>query len=162
MAQPVLYHDIRSSCRKPCFGAVRLDEVVPAFIGEAIFVEAEEWPPARGKWLAARVHAGFLGKFVSLAGVAAEAGGDDVFPSGAAAFIARRDVIEVELCLGQHRGAVLAGKLVAEKHITAAETHFQAWKTIIDGEHHDLRSHDRDARTVDHAGSIKCGGVADP
>jgi hypothetical protein len=143
-------------------GAFDFEEVVPAFVAEAIFVEAEEGAPARGDGFAERVHVGLVGEFVGLAGVAADAGGDDVFPGGASAFVAREDVVEVELGFREDFGAVLAGELVAEEDVAAGEFDFEAREFVVDGEDEDFGCAEAESDAVDHFLIEGVFGVADP
>lgn len=110
----------------------------------------EKRPPARGERLDLRVHVRLVRELVSLAGVAAEARSDDVVPSRATAFVPRSHVIEIQLGFRQRFHAVLAGELVSQENIAARELHFQAGKTIIDRQDHDLWNPERDSRTMDH------------
>lgn len=124
--------------------------MIPAFIGEAVFMHAEEGAPARGERFALRVHVRFVREFVALARVAAEAGGDDVVPRGASALVAGQDVVQIELRFRQDFRAVLAGELVPEKYIPAGEFHLQPRQPVINREDDDLWHPDRDFRAVDH------------
>ena len=113
--------------------------------------------PARGERFALRVHVRLVRQFVALAGVAAEARGDDVVPAGAAAaFVAGQDVVEVGSWVS---GSTLAiailaqamPELVAQKHIAAGEFHPPAAAERSYSERHDdLRHPDGDLRGVDH------------
>lgn len=74
--------------------------MAPALIRQAVFVHSEKGSPAWGEGLALRVHVRFVGQLVALARVTAETGGDDVIPSRPPAFVAGRDMVEVELGFG--------------------------------------------------------------
>lgn len=129
---------------------IEVDEVAPAFVGAGVFAEPEHRPPARGGGLAQRVHVDLVGQLVRLAGVATDAGGDDVFPCGPAAFVAGQDVVEIEIGLAEDLGAVLAGVLVAQEDIAAGEADLHARKFFVKSQHDDLRHPQGDADGVDH------------
>ena len=82
-------------------------------------MKPEKRPPARRERLVARMHARFVRQLVGFARVAAEARRHDVFPTRAPALVARRDVVQVELGLGQDLGAILAGEFVPQEDIAA-------------------------------------------
>ena len=142
--------------------AVLMQEMGPAFIRKAVLMHTKKRTPARCERLALRVHIGLVRELVSLAGVATETRGDDVIPSGSAAFIARRDVIEIQLSLGQNLGAILAGELVPQEHVAAGEFHLEPRQAIVNQEDHDLRHADGDLCTVDHLRIGISVRVADP
>ncbi len=134
----------------PRLATVELQKMVPAFIGEAVFMHAEKRSPSRGERLALRVHVSFVWQFVSLACVATEARCDNIVPCGAAALVAGHDVIEIELRFWQDLGAVLAGELVPEKYIPTGEFYLQPWQAVVNGQHNDFWDADGDGRSVDH------------
>ena len=113
-------------------------------------MHAEKRPPARGERLALRVHVSLVRQLVALARVAAKTGGDDVVPGGAPAFVTRRDVVEIELGLGQDLGAILAGKFIPQEDIAAGEFHLEPRQPVVKGQHDDFRHADGDLRAVDH------------
>jgi hypothetical protein len=65
---------------------------------------------------------------VALTRVARDAGADHVFPGRQATFVARQDVIEIQLLALESFSAVLAGIVVAFKDVVPGEFHFLLWK----------------------------------
>ena len=99
--------------------------MTPTFVREPVFMDAKKRSPAWGKGLDLGMHIRLVGQLVTLAGIAAEARGDDVLPSGPSTLVSRRDMIEVELGFRQNFGAILAGELIPQENIAAAEFHFK-------------------------------------
>ena len=136
--------------------------MVPAFIGETIFMDAKKWPPARCERLALWMHVHLVGQLVCLAGVAAKAGRHDVFPSGAAAFVPGRDVVEIELCFGQNFFAILTGKFVAQENIPPGKFYLKPREPVVNRQNDNLRNANGDLCAVDHFGIGGAVRVTDP
>ena len=98
--------------------------MAPTDAGKGALGGAEEGAPAWGFGLSAREHVGLLRELVRLAGVAGVAGdarGDDVVPTGASLFVAGDDVIEIEVFGFESILAVLAAVGVAPVDVLAGE-----------------------------------------
>ena len=95
--------------------------MAPAVAGEGALGGAEEGAPAWGFGRSAREHVGLLRELVRLAGVAGDAGGDDVVPTRASFFVAGDDVIEIEVFGFESILAVLAAVGVAPVDVLAGE-----------------------------------------
>ncbi len=95
--------------------------MAPTDAGKGALGGAEEGAPAWGFGLSAREHVGLLRELVRLAGVAGDARGDDVVPTGASLFVAGDDVIEIEVFGFESILAVLAAVGVAPVDVLAGE-----------------------------------------
>ncbi len=91
-----------------------------------------------------------LGELVRLASVAGDAGGDDIVPTSATAFVAGDDVIEIEFLRFETILAVLAAVGIAAVNVFPGELDLLLGKAIEEREDDDLgheelvgdRSHD--------------------
>lgn len=91
----------------------------------------EKRAPARAFRLVQGEHACLGGQFVGLAGVAADAGTDHVFPRGLAALVARDDVVEIQFPRFEVISAVLAGEPVALEDALAGEAYLAERKPVV-------------------------------
>ena len=114
------------------------------------FPNSEIRLPARCDRFVARVHIGLVRQFITLAGVALNAGGNDVFPTGLAALVPRDYVIEIQLPLRERQKTVLAGVLVAPENISTRKCDFLAWHFVVAREHDNFGNAQRDFHRVNH------------
>jgi len=118
--------------------------------GTALAAEFVERTPAGALRFADQAHPGFMRQAVRLAGVARDAGTDDVFPLHRAAPVARQHVVEIQVAAVKPPGAILAGVVVAFEDVVAREADLLARKAIVDVEDDHLRHADRIGDRVDH------------
>src|SRR5439155_1360546 len=76
---------------------------------------------------------------IAFARVAGNARANHVLPCSRPSAIARHDVIEIELAAVKNLAAVLAGVLVALKHVVPGKFHFLLWKPIENQKHNHPR-----------------------
>lgn len=124
--------------------------------------DLHEGTPFRTLGFADEVHAGFVRGAVALAGVAGNAGTDNVFPRGGPAAVARDDVVEVQVFALENFAAVLAGIIVALEDVVAREFHFLLRHPIIHEEKDDLRHADAEGNGVDGLFVGRVGGDIAP
>src|SRR5262249_6136927 len=79
--------------------------------------------PLRPERFANQVHTGLLGEPPAFNAITGKARAHDVLPGGESATRTRNDVVEVQFGARELIAAVLAGALIAGKHIEAAEAH---------------------------------------
>jgi len=96
--------------------------------------------PFRSLWFSDQAHVRFTRKPVSLARIAWNAGANHVFPSRRPAPVAGHDVIQIKVTPIEELATVLAGVLVALKHVVSGELYFLLWKPI----EHKQHDHPRD------------------
>jgi len=106
-------------------------------------------PPFRSLRFSDQAHVCFTRKPVPLARIAGNAGANHVFPSRRPAPVARYDVIQIKVTPIEELAAVLAGVLVALKHVVSGEFYFLLWKPIEHKQHDhpwdtDLKRNGRD------------------
>jgi len=85
------------------------------------------------------VHAGFARRAVGFAGVAGDAGADNVFPTGRATPVARDDVVEVQVFSLESLAAILAGVVVALKDVVPREFDFFFGHPVVQEQQDDAR-----------------------
>ena len=96
----------------------------PTVVMVQVEVDLHKGTPFGSLGLADEVHAGFLRGAVRFAGIALDAGANDVFPRGGAAAVAGNDVVEVQVFALEYLAAVLAGVFVPFKNVVPREFHF--------------------------------------
>src|SRR4051812_28598089 len=96
----------------------------PAFVQLAIERDVHERAPFRALGFADELHPALIRQAVTLARVARNARADDVFPRGQAAFVARDDVIEIQVAAVEMLAAILAGGFVAPQENLPGELYF--------------------------------------
>lgn len=96
------------------------------------------------------MHVDVVKKAVALPRVARDAGANDVFPSGQAAFIARDDVVEVEVFALEDFAAILAGIFVPFEDVVPGKFHFFLRHPVKHHEDDDARDADFEVNGVDH------------
>lgn len=101
-----------------------IDKMPPAFVDWIVGREMHERSPSRFSWGADEAHSGCLGGFVALAGIAGDAGADDVFPGGGTTGLPRNHVVQIQVRAVKYFAAVLAGVLVSFKNVVAGEFDF--------------------------------------
>ncbi|MDB6016362.1 MAG: hypothetical protein JWR19_851 [Pedosphaera sp.] len=69
--------------------------MLPAFVMVEAQVDLHERPPFGSFGLADKVYARFVGSVIGLAGIARDAGADNVFPGGRAAAVAGYNVVQI-------------------------------------------------------------------
>jgi hypothetical protein len=79
---------------------------------------------------------------VSLAGIARNAGTDDVFPGGLSAAVPGQDMIEIEIGPVKVNAAILAGVLIALKDVVSGELDFFFGKSVKKTQNDDSRDPD--------------------
>ncbi len=127
-----------------------VDEVFPAFVEGGPEGEMDEGAPLWAFGFFDEAHSGLGWGAVGLAGVAGDAGADDIFPTGSAAVVSRHDVIEVEVFPVEKFAAILAGVVVAFVDVVARELHFAAWDPVEEENDDDAWDTDAERDGVDH------------
>ncbi len=102
--------------------------------------DLNKWPPLRPLRFADQAHVRFARKPVAFARIARDAGANNVFPSRRPAPVARHDVIQIKVTAIEEFATVLAGVLVALKHVVSGEFYFLLRKPI----EHKQHDHPRD------------------
>ena len=87
---------------------------------------------------------------VALARIARDARADDVLPRGQPAFVARDDVIEIQVLPVEMLAAILAGILVALEDVVPRELHLLPRHPVEQHQHDDARHADLEGDRVDH------------
>ena len=99
----------------------------------------------------------FTRKPIALARIAWDAGANHVFPSRRPAAVAWHDVIQIKVTAIEEFATVLAGVLVALKHVVSGEFHFLLRKPIEHQQHDHPRDLDleRDGRNHFMIGRVR-------
>jgi hypothetical protein len=107
-----------------------VNEVTPAVIDTTTERDVHKRAPLRPLRFAEELHPGLVGKFVTLARVAGDAGADDIFPGGLTAAIAGENMVDVEARSIEHDTAVLAGIPVPFKYVVTGELDLLPGETV--------------------------------
>ena len=99
----------------------------------------EKGAPAGLFRLAEEMHVCLRGQFVRFAGIAANAGTDDIFPGGFAAFLSRNDMIKIQIVVFEAFPAVLAGEFIALEDRLPTEFDILFREPVIMVENNDRR-----------------------
>src|SRR5262249_38055864 len=86
--------------------------------------------PFRTPGLADETHICLVRQPIGLARITGNAGADHVFPGCKSPFIARQDVVQIQLLTIKYLAAVLTGIVIALKHVMPCELHFLLRQTI--------------------------------
>ena len=127
-----------------------VDEVAPTVVNTSREGDVDEWAPLRPLWFSEELHPCLVGKPVSLARVARDAGADDILPGGLATAVTGQHVVDVEIAALEESSAILAGVFVPLEHIVACELHLFFRKTIKDAEDDDPRDADPERDALEH------------
>ena len=117
-----------------------IDKMLPEVVLRRRERNLDERPPFWTFGFADQAHVRFARQTVALARIAGDARAHDVFPSRGPTLIAWHDVIQIEFVSIEKLAAVLAGVLVALKHIMARKFYFLFRKPI----EHQEYDHSRD------------------
>lgn len=127
-----------------------IDEVSPTVVAGAGVVDIDKGAPAGFAGWPDEVHAGLVGEFVGFAGVAGDAGANDIFPSGLAAFFAGDDVIEIKFVAIEGMAAVLAGIFIALENVVPGEFDFFFGESVKHEEDNHPGNADAEGDALDH------------
>ena len=97
-----------------------------------------------------RRHVRLVREPIAFARIARDAGANDVFPRREAAFVARQDVIEIQLLALEHFSAVLTGVVVALEDVVPGKLHFLLRQPIEKEKHDDAWHPDLPRNRGDH------------
>ena len=111
-----------------------------------------KWTPARTFGLFEQGHVDFMRKAVAFAGVARNAGTNDIFPCCLPAALTRKNVVEIEVLAVQSFGAVLAGVVVPLVNVLPGEFDFLTGQTVELAKDNDGGNPDHEAHGLDHFG----------
>jgi len=117
----------------------QIDEVLPEVVLRGRKCDMHERPPLRSLGFANQAHVRFARKPVAFARIATDTRANDVLPRGCPSPITRYDVIQIEFAAIENLAAVLAGVLVALKHIVSGKFHFLLRKPIENQKHNHPR-----------------------
>jgi hypothetical protein len=101
-----------------------INKVSPTFVLLARKSDVDERPPLWPLRFPNQCHVSLMRKAIALSRIARNTGADDVFPRGQAAFVARQDVIEVQLLTLENLAAILAGVVVTLEDVVAGKLYF--------------------------------------
>lgn len=112
------------------------DELGLFGLGLMLIHQADERTPLWALRPAHQPHAGLMGHPICLLCVTANAGSNNIFPSGATTLITGDYVVKIQVALVVMPAAVLAGVVVAVEDIAAVEFDFLAWHPVIFAQKH--------------------------
>lgn len=124
--------------------------------------DLHERAPFGALGLSLQAHARFMRQAVGLAGVAWDAGADDVFPGSLAAAVPRDDVIEIQLFAIERLAAVLAGVFVPLEDVVPGKLDLLFWSAIKNQENNHPGNPDAEGDGVDHLLLGLAGGKVAP
>ena len=84
-----------------------------------------------------QMHPSLVRQSIPLAGIADDAGTDDIFPSGLSSSVARQHMVDIELAAVEMFPAVLAGILIPFKNIEPREFDLLFWEAVKEAENDD-------------------------
>ena len=115
-------------------------------------IDLDKGPPLGSFRFADQVQAGFGRSAVRFAGVADDAGADNVLPSGGASPVAGNDMIQIQIFAVKNISAILAGVPVALKNIVPGELDLLLWQPIEHDQQDDARHADFEGDGMDAFG----------
>ena len=127
-----------------------VEKVPPAIVQLAVESDVDERPPLRTHGPLNEVHPDLMREPVALSRVTRDARADDVFPSRRAAFVARDDVIKIQVALVENVAAVLAHVLVALEDVVPRELHFLPRHPVEKQQHDHTRHADLERDRMHH------------
>lgn len=130
--------------------ATDIDKMFPGVVDGGGVGEVDERSPTGALGFLEESHIGLVREAVAFAGVAGDAGADDVFPSGLAAALTGKNVIEVESVPVEASGAILAGVVVAFIDVLPGEFDFLAGEAVKLAEDDDGGNADEETHGLDH------------
>src|SRR6478609_27759 len=119
-----------------------IDEVLPEIVLGRSKGDLDKRTPLRPLRFADQAHVRFARKPVAFARIARNTGANHIFPSRCAAPVARHDVIQIKVTAIEEFATVLAGVLIALKHVVSGEFYFLLRKPIEHKEHDHPRDPD--------------------
>lgn len=102
-------------------------------------VDLHKGAPLGSLGFAHKVHASLRRSVVRFAGIARDAGTNNVFPRGRTTTIARNNVVEVQLASVKHPAAILAGVFIAFKNIVPGKFDFLFRHPVVHEQQNDAR-----------------------
>lgn len=126
--------------------------MLPAFVMVQAEVDLDEGTPLGPLGLSNEVHACLLRRVIGLAGVARDAGADNVFPNGRAAAVARNNVVQVQVLAVKGLPAILAGIVVPLKNVVPGELDLLLGQAIKHDQQYDPRNTELEGNRVDALG----------
>lgn len=119
-----------------------VNEMLPAFVLVQSQIDLNERTPLGPLGLANEMHARLLRRVVGFAGVAGDAGADNVLPCGGTAAVAGNDVIEIQILAVESLAAVLAHVVIALENIMPGELDFLFGEAVEHDEQNDAGNAD--------------------
>src|SRR6476660_3058448 len=119
-----------------------IDEVLPEIVLGRSKGDLDKRTPLRSLRFADQAHVRFARKPVAFARIARNTGANHIFPSRCAAPVARHDMIQIKVTAIEEFATVLAGVLIALKHVVSGEFYFLLRKPIKHKEHNHSRDPD--------------------
>ncbi len=101
--------------------------MTPTLVNTTSKGDIDKRSPLGAFWLLEQIHSGFVRKLVSLAGVAGDAGADDILPGGLPSTVSWQDMIDIEMAPVKMFTAVLAGIFIPFKNIESCEFDLFFW-----------------------------------
>jgi len=139
-----------------------VNEVSPRFVAGFGKCGLECGTPLGAFWFANEAHTGLFWGAVAFAGVAGDAGADDVFPCHFSALFAGDDVVEVELGAIEFVAAVLAGVFVAFVNVLTGEFDFAFGNAVVDEKEDDFGDANAEGDGLDNVIAGVVGGEVVP
>lgn len=121
----------------------------PAIVPVEGEIDLNERTPFGAFGFSHQAHASLEGCAVGLAGVATDAGADDVFPGRGSAPVAGHHVVQVQILAVKYIAAVLAGVLIAFKNVVPCEFDLFFGHAIVHEEEDDPGDADAKRDAVD-------------
>ena len=116
--------------------------MAPAVIDSACKGDVHKGAPFWALRFFKQLHPRLVRQAIPLAGIADDAGADDIFPGGLASAIARQHMVDIELATLKMFTAVLAGILIPFKDIEPRELDLLFWEALKEAEDDDSRNAD--------------------
>lgn len=124
--------------------------MAPALVLLTTKSDMQKRPPLRPARFADELHLRLVREAVAFARVTGNAGADDIFPCREAAFIARKDVVEIQFAALKNLTAILTGVVIALEDIVPGELYFLLRQPVEQEEHDHARHPDFPSDSSDH------------
>jgi len=139
-----------------------VDEVLPAFVVGVWESNVDEGAPFWAFRFFDKLHSRLVWQSVCLAGIAGNAGANDIFPSGLPAFVSWKDVIEIEVPPVENFSAILAGVFIPLEDVVAGKFDLFFRKPVEEHQYDHFRNADLHAGRMDHLGLRLIAGQVSP
>lgn len=124
--------------------------MTPAVIDTSCEGDVHKGAPLRSLRLLKKLHPCLVREAIPLAGIARDAGADDIFPSGLSSSVAGQHMVDIEMTAVKMLAAVLAGVFIPLKDIESCELDLLLGKAVKEAQDNDPGDTDVQGDCLEH------------